>query len=487
MLFFGFFYYLCIMNIKIITSFFKRHWPLGLIVLWAAGCWAFFQFCYPYHFFYKEQNQIFLWTADYLQSYNGPGWLARLTGDFFTQFYYYIFAGTAILTAILLLLGDIIRRIFQNLGCGKWAYLVGIAAMTIEAWRHFYYDYSLSSTISLIGYAIIFWLCSAVFKKRKILACALLALLLLPGWLLFGKPEAGKLTSPEWQLEKLLAVDNEYNWGNYGRVKQLVENDTNRTPYTVFLYNLAQAQKGELPDYLLKITPIEMGTLWQIGPEAPLLEIKMINELYYVLGDVTYAERAAMMGNVFAPDNRNVRMIKRLAECNLISGDQPAANKYLGILKKTYAYRNWAEKAPSMPVYKEKAQFINRKDTIRLGDFARTILLELLDSNPQNLVALDYLLCTDLTTGDIGSFKSDYDRYCMDRNAPRIKPLYQQALLIYMAGTQATNEEILRYVKDMKQLSDFNEYNKVRGTAMTAKFHDTYWYYYDQNYQNKRP
>lgn len=344
MLFFGFFYYLCIMNIKIITSFFKRYWPLGLIILWAAGCWAFFQFCYPYHFFYKEQNQIFLWTADYLQSYNGPGWLARLTGDFFTQFYYYIFAGAAILTAILLLLGDIIRRIFQNLGCGKWAYLVGIAAMTIEAWRHFYYDYSLSSTISLIGYAILFWLCSTVFKKRKILACALLALLLFPGWLLFGKPEAGKFTSPEWQLEKLLAVDNEYNWGNYGRVKQLVENDTNRTPYTVFLYNLAQAQKGELPDNLLKITPIEMGTLWQIGPEAPLLEIKMINELYYVLGDVTYAERAAMMGNVFAPGNRNVRMIKRLAECNLISGDQPAANKYLGILKKTYAYRNWAEK-----------------------------------------------------------------------------------------------------------------------------------------------
>ena len=110
------------MNIKIITSFFKRYWPLGLIILWAAGCWAFFQFCYPYHFFYKEQNQIFLWTADYLQSYNGPGWLARLTGDFFTQFYYYIFAGAAILTAILLLLGDIIRRIFQNLGCGKWAY-----------------------------------------------------------------------------------------------------------------------------------------------------------------------------------------------------------------------------------------------------------------------------------------------------------------------------------------------------------------------------
>ena len=152
----------------------------------------------------------------------------------------------------------------------------------------------------------------------------------------------------------------------------------------------------------------------------------------------------------------------------------------------TCAYRNWAELAPTLPVYKEKAQFINKKDTIRLGDFARTILLELLDSNPQNIAALDYLLCTDLTTGDIGSFKSDYDRYCMNRNAPRIKPLYQQALLIYMAGTQAPSEELFRYVTDTKQLSDFNEYNKVRGTAMTSKYHDTYWYYFDKNFQNKK-
>lgn len=456
-------------------------------VLWTAACFCFFQFCYPYHFFYKEQNQLFLWSADYLQTYSGPGWLSRLIGDFFTQFYYFLYAGAAILTVVLLLMGDIVRRTFRNFGCGKWSLLIGIAAMAVEAWRHCYYGYNLSSTISIIGYALMLWLCSIVFKKRRFLAFIFLAMALLPCWLLFGKPQAGKFSGPEWELEKILAVDNEYNWGNYRKVKQLVEEDQNRSQYAVFLYNLAQAQKGQLPDNLLQITPIEMGTLWKIGPEAPLLEIKMINELYYLLGDVTYAERAAMMGNVFAPDNRNVRMIKRLAECNIVSGDNLAANKYIGILKKTLAYRKWAEHAPAMPAYREKAQFINKKDTIRLGDFARTILLELLDSNPQNTAALDYLLCTDLITGDIGSFKSDYDRYCMNRDVPRIKPLYQQALLIYMAGTQASEEELLRYVKDMKQLSDFNEYNKVRGTAMTSKFSDTYWYFYDKKFQKKRP
>ena len=43
--------------------------PTAAIVLWAIACFCFFQFCYPYHFFYKEQNQLFLLTADWLRTY----------------------------------------------------------------------------------------------------------------------------------------------------------------------------------------------------------------------------------------------------------------------------------------------------------------------------------------------------------------------------------------------------------------------------------
>ena len=68
--------------------------------------WCFFQFWYPYHFFYQEQNQIFLWSWDYISTYFGkPGYLSHLLGDFLTQFYYYLYAGATILTLCIALIG----------------------------------------------------------------------------------------------------------------------------------------------------------------------------------------------------------------------------------------------------------------------------------------------------------------------------------------------------------------------------------------------
>lgn len=56
---------------------------------------------------------------------------------------------------------------------------------------------------------------------------------------------------------------------------------------------------------------------------------------------MTFTERAAMMTNVFSHNNRNVRMMQRFTECNYVSGDSLAAEKYLRILDKTLVYDRW--------------------------------------------------------------------------------------------------------------------------------------------------
>jgi hypothetical protein len=206
-----------------------------------------------------------------------------------------------------------------------------------------------------------------------------------------------------------------------------------------------------------------------------------MNELYWALGDMTLTERAAMMTNVFAPDNRNIRMMKRLADCNLVSGDTLAANKYLNILQQTWVYRNWASliKAHDPKTWRyfiEKRQFVNHADTIRLNDNLHMVMMELLDSNPHNTVALDYILCSTLLLKDIDNFKRDYDRYCIATGKPRQKPLYQQALMIWLAGTNAPEEDWQKYILDQEQLRRFQEYNNHRGDS---RFAGTYWYYFD--------
>ena len=71
----------------------ERIREMAIILLWGLVCWLFFQFFYSYHFFYQEQNQLFLFSGDYLVTYfQKPAWAACMAGDFLTQFYYYRFA-----------------------------------------------------------------------------------------------------------------------------------------------------------------------------------------------------------------------------------------------------------------------------------------------------------------------------------------------------------------------------------------------------------
>lgn len=555
-----------------------------LILLWGIACFAFFQGWYHYHFFYQEQNQLFLWSSDYLSTYfSKPAWFACMSGDFLTQFYYYLFAGPVILTVSLLILGDLCRRSLQKAGIQSNPLTTGIAIiiMTIEALFSLHYDYRLSSIIAFAGGAgtflvstfiltrcrkwvsktekrhekhimiagiglphwlsflsiaistpVCFWLFGYgvwIYAVLVIVGCILnikesgnylrTAALILPLFLLmlskrsyyldfetlYAYPGMGEFVKPQLDLEKTFAVSDEYYFGNYNKVVKIVEEDESPNPYMKFYYNLVMAQRGILPDKLLAFPGNNLGTFEKVGPDTPTLTILTINELYWLLGDMTFAERATILANVMSPDKRNIRFTKRLAEINLVSGNQNAAKKYLYILQKTFVYKNWANQmldaldadnrhavnhqadtdsltqvtysSSTLRSYQEKAKFINKKDTLRLGDNGYTIMQELLESNPENHIALDYLLCSDLLLKDMETFKHDYDTYYLKQKNPHYEKLYQEALMIYLAGTNAPQEEWQKYIKRMDIMQRFEQYSQQRGSSAFA---DTYWYYFDK-------
>lgn len=450
-----------------------------VMALWTVAIWCFFQFWYPYHFFFQEQNQIFLCSWDYISTYfEKSGGLARLIGDFLTQFYYYLYVGAIILISCLLLIGTLLYKALRNFKVSKAvALILTLAMMTSVAVCHFSTSYRLSSTISIVGWGLLLWLVSLLPCWKKQLA--VLALTILPVYLLFGLPEVKKLQGPDLILEKDFAVDCEYYFGNHDEVIHLVESSSQRTDQMIFFYNLVQAQRGELPDHLMKFTPNILGTFYKIGPETPKLTIRNMNELYWALGDMTFTERAAMMTNVFSHDNRNVRMIRRLAECNIVSGDTLAAEKYLRILDKTLIYKRWADNVRlyGKDIYQKKMQMVNRRDTITITDNAHFLMMQLLDTNSDNIVALDYILCSTLLLKDITNFKRDYDRYCIETGKPRLKTLYQEALCIWLAGTDASQEDWEKYIQRAEVFQRFQLYNQQRGSI---QFKDTYWYYFDK-------
>ena len=469
----------------------KRLLPWLALALGAIAIWAFYQLSYSYHFFYKEQNQLFLLSADYISTYRGEGWLAHLVGDFLTQYYYYRYAGAAILTMLIMGIGCLLYNGLCRLHIHRWIALpLALTAMVFEAVLQLRHDCPLSVTIGHMGIAMAVWLAGVAYQpfrkcmmargmktaRYRALACIIGLLFVVPVLWLFCMPKQNlRLGMPEWEIEKLLAVDSEYRFGNYDAVITLVEQEEQPATEMKFFYNLVMAQRGMLPDQLLRFIPNELGTLHRIGPDTPLYTIKNMNELYWVLGDMTFTERAAMMANVFSPTNRSVRMVKRLAECNIVSGDTLAARKYLRLLEQTVAYSEWAKKAWQLPIYKEKQQLRNQQDTLAVTDNAHFIMMQLLDSNPDNVVALDYMLCTELLLKDIQNFKRDYDRYCSTR--PRQKKLYQEALCIWLAATEAPQEEWQQLITMPDVMQCFVQYNQQRGSEA---FRDTYWYYFDK-------
>jgi len=497
----------------------------------------YFSFCYQNHFYWQEQNQLFVLSADYLAAYfDKPAWLSCMAGDFITQFFYYMYAGPVILSLLLVLSAWLVYMSLRTMAGGRVASAVALAAFVLLAFSMMDAYSRLASVLSVAGGVLLFlsscritadmrskiavflivavcetisfWLfgigClftaglfaawSLVSRKGALPVAASVIVAILCPLALKSKynlhftdcityPQIKAPKMPEKDFERTLAVSNDYYFGHYSRVISRVRHTERPGKVETFYYYLANARRGTLADMLLTLRNPNIGTLNNIGEKTPILIINMMNDLYYAIGDMTYAERAAMMANAFSPQNRNVRYIKRLAEVNLASGDTLAAMKYLRLLSHTLLYKKWAaERNPSAMSkavcadIQAKRKLCNRQDTLRVGDNCRTILMELLDSNPDNTVALDYLLCTDLLLKDIDNFKNDYDRYCIATGKPRIKSVYQQALLIWLAGTDASEDDWKKYVADVSQLNRFKAYNANRGSVA---FNDTYWYYFD--------
>lgn len=161
---------------------------------------------------------------------------------------------------------------------------------------------------------------------------------------IYTYPGIGKLVKPQLDQERTLAVDCEYYFGNYNRVINMVEKDKNPNQYMKFYHDLIMAQFRSQPASLKKYPNKDIGTFETLEANPSLLTIHALNELYWALDDMTFCERAAMLGNIYSPNCRNIRMVKRLAEINLVKGNYAATRKYLRILQKTFVWKRWADR-----------------------------------------------------------------------------------------------------------------------------------------------
>ena len=442
------------------------------------GSWSFFLFAYPYHLMRREQQNLFLFDGAYIrETYRGVGFLGRFVSDFLEQFFLAAVPASLIVALLLTGIGVVVFRICRHF-LGKWPSL-GVAALFF-AWSflretgNLYLTRYTVATLALLSLVLL-----ALQFKNAWLKPVAAALLVGLGIWAFGSP-VHKIYGKAWSMpnlpyERVVGLDTETYREHWDKVLQLSKVDL-YTEEASYCYNLALAMKGRLGDDLFDHSQNHhFSLLFPASSEQTVMTNAMAGEAWFQLGDMTVAEQSAITSLQASPKHTGARYLERLARVNLISGEEGAAMKYLTILGKTLFYGRWARsRMPGLQDETVRAQLsdaharLARKDMVHQLERPRELLLGLLEADPANAAARNYLLCYDLLTYDLDAFMQDFTP---DMIGAR---LYQEAVLLWLTlQGRLTPDEISRYGMDLSVSDRMNRFG-----MNPAAFKNTYWYYY---------
>ncbi|MBQ0006490.1 MAG: hypothetical protein KBS57_03700 [Alistipes sp.] len=273
---------------------------------------------------------------------------------------------------------------------------------------------------------------------------------------------------PDEHLENIFGMMVEASAENWERVLELAVREEKTLPGCYF-YNLANAMMGKLGERLLSYYQLfEAGLFIPVGEHTSIPDLICSNEVWYQLGEMTMAEHHTILGMIYSPAHGGPRFYRRMAEINMVNGDEKLSSKYLALLGDTLDGK-----------WKEKKKFIQKKDIVHVSDDVRPVLKGLIESNPDNLAAYEYLLCYDLLTKNIPAFIEDYVPGKKDCR------LYQEVALVHLASIGDVSADKRKELGiSEKVFRNFNHYNEslnaARGNAdmLPVSFKSTYWYYF---------
>ena len=287
---------------------------------------------------------------------------------------------------------------------------------------------------------------------------------------------------PSDATEALLAIDCEAWHGNWAEVQRLSLGDQG-SEFKAYYHNLALAHQGRLADSLMHhYAPFERALFLPVDEHGSYQLFLAAGEAWWAVGDLTMAEHATMLGLIFSPRHTGSRALRRLAEINIAQGDSAAADKYLRILRTLPQHRQWAlRQAQRLP----GIELRDGRDTLRLSLQYQRSLRNVLDNNPANLLAHEYLLCLDLLYKDLASFRADVERYGYTPSR-----LYEEAILILMAN----DEELRDTWHDRVSAEAYNDFVRFNSRisqqaplSAMDDFRHTYWYYFRFAKRNDQP
>lgn len=447
----------------------------GLAFLSSFG---FFLIAYPYHIIRREQSNLFVWDWDYIsRTFTGTGWLSRFVASFVEQFFHSPVLGALVVALLLTAIGTAAYRIFRKFLGKRISLVLAVLVFLWSFMRECGNLYITRYTIATLGFLSLILL-ALQFRKVWQKAAAAVILLCAGVWAL-GSPyhsDYGKLWGvPRFNYERMIGLDAEVARENWDKVLKLSQKDLYMVEAS-FCYNLALAMKGELGNKLFEHSQSKPHDfLLPVSGDQTIFTNCLAGEQWYQLGDMTIAEQSAITSLQASPEHTGARFIERLARVNIINGQEATAQKYLNILSKTIFYGKWAKRMLNGTPNEEEKAWIERlqpclavSDFVHLADVPRSVIHGLLEANPDNTPAREFLLCYDLMRYDLEQFMEDYDPCRLDSH------LYHEAVVIWLGQQGITSEKVAaEYGVDSETMNRMNMFFHYPNN-----YRNTYWYYY---------
>lgn len=268
-------------------------------------------------------------------------------------------------------------------------------------------------------------------------------------------------------------------------------------PIKNFLYlnylNRALAEKGMLADRLFAFD--------QHGPQSLLASWNkvfsvstLLSDIYFTLGEIALSQEMAFEAYVTVAGSGNPQNLQRLVETNLIFGSYPVAEKYIRILEKTYAYREWAQKHRAFlnndeavekdPLLGGKRRGLPKDNNLAGLNGLETDLLQRAEQNPQDRLPIEFIGVSYLLSKDIKSFQALIEKYYGTPILPQLPTSFQEAVILL--AERDTNywmrfnlsESIIQRFAGYRKLVLQNRGNAQLPQLIKQSFGDTYWCYF---------
>ncbi len=151
-------------------QFFARYARTAFVLLFGIGIFIFWYCGYPQALCYQEQNQLFLWTADYFcHDMHVAGGLANYISEFLVQFYYVPWIGATILACLFMAFLSLTRQVvasYADKTSRKWywdsvALLASLWLLAVMGDIEVLLSFPVALTLSLLAV----WIMNVATKK----------------------------------------------------------------------------------------------------------------------------------------------------------------------------------------------------------------------------------------------------------------------------------------------------------------------------------